>query len=47
VNPTAKLYKRTIDGRVYYTLDDNDYWNWVAPEEEYPASNVVHGEAVD
>jgi len=47
VNPTAKLYERTIDGKVYYTVDDNDYWNWVAPEEEYPASNVVHGEAVD
>jgi len=28
VSPTKTLYERSLNGTVYYTLDENEYWNW-------------------
>jgi hypothetical protein len=28
ISPNATLYERTLNGTTYYTIDENEYWNW-------------------
>jgi hypothetical protein len=37
INSSAVFHERQLNGKTYYTLDENDDWNFVEPVKEYPS----------